>query len=286
MEHAQSLIERALKKKVTSVIPVGGGSISTALKAILEGAESVFAKISPQSNDMFLKEANGLAELAKARAIRVPRVLFVDEEVLILEYLLPSSPSSKKKFFEEFGRQFAGLHRCTSEAFGFSEDNYIGSTPQKNLPHTSSWRSFFHTHRLEFQFRLAEKNGYVESRFKALYDRLENRLEDLIPDDGEKPALLHGDLWGGNYLCSEGNTPVLIDPAVYYGHREADLAMTMLFGGFDESFYSAYRETWPLNPGWKERMELYKLYHLLNHLNLFGEGYYGQAMAVMKELCG
>ena len=284
MDYAQSLIERSLGKKVSAVISVGGGSISTTLKASLEAGGDVFVKISPQAKDMFPKEANGLAELSNARAIRVPKVLFVDEEVLILEYCSPSSPLNKRKFFEEFGRQFARLHQRTSDAFGYKEDNYIGSTPQKNVPCNSSWRNFFLSHRLEFQYRLAEKNGYADSALKTLFNQLENCLDDLIPDDGEKPSLLHGDLWGGNYLCVEGSVPAVVDPAVYYGHREADLAMTMLFGGFDESFYSAYRETRPLHPGWERRMELYKLYHLFNHLNLFGEGYYGQVLSTMKKL--
>ena len=284
MDPAVLLIERSLKKKVSSVAPVGGGSISTAMKATLEGGESIFAKVSPQTKDMFFKEANGLLELAKASAIKVPRIFFVDEEILILEYLSSSSASDKKKFFEEFGRQFARLHRFTSGSFGFTEDNYIGSTPQKNMPRSSSWRNFYLSHRLQIQFRLAEKNGYADSRLAALFGALERRIDDLIPDDGELPCLLHGDLWQGNFLCIGDNMPVVVDPAVYYGHREADLAMTLLFGGFGDSFYSAYREAWPLNPGWQRRMELYKLYHLFNHLNLFGEGYYGQVAATMKDL--
>lgn len=284
MEPTAFLIERSLKKKVSSVASVGGGSISTAVKASVEGGGAIFAKVLPQSKDMFFKEANGLIELAKAHAVKVPEVLFVDEEILILEYLPSSSASNRKKFFEAFGRQFAHLHRFTSESFGFVEDNYIGSTPQKNTPRSSSWRDFYLSHRLQFQFRLAEKNGYADRRLIALFGALEHRIDDLIPEDGDLPCLLHGDLWQGNFLCVGDNLPVILDPAVYYGHREADLAMTMLFGGFGDSFYSAYLEAWPLSPGWQKRMELYKLYHLFNHLNLFGEGYYGQVVATMKEL--
>ena len=284
MEQISLHLRRVLKREVSSVTPVGGGSISTTVKATLDNGDSVFAKVSPQQKDMFLKEANGLRELTKSEAIRIPKVLFADEEILVLEYLPSVTPSSRKKFFEEFGRQFARLHRSSSASFGFTEDNYIGSTPQQNTPCTSSWKDFYLTHRLQYQFRLAEKNGYADARLRGLYGLLERRIDDLLPGDGELPALLHGDLWGGNYLCLEGDVPVIIDPAVYYGHREADIAMTMLFGGFDDSFYRAYNNAYPLHPGWQRRMELYKLYHLFNHMNLFGEGYYGQVTRTMAEL--
>jgi protein-ribulosamine 3-kinase len=284
MNHIAQKVEHLLKKKVSSVSPVSGGSISTTAQALLDDGRIVFIKTSPQQKDMFLKEANGLNELTKARAIKIPAVLFADQELLIIEYLPPSSPSNRKKFFEEFGRQFAQLHRCTSDSFGFFEDNYIGSTLQKNLPCSNSWRDFYHVQRLLFQFQLAERNDYADNKLQVLFRALEKNLDNLILEDGEPPALLHGDLWSGNYLCTENDTPAIIDPAVYYGHREADLAMTMLFGGFGDSFYSSYRESFPLQPGWQKRIELYKLYHLFNHLNLFGEEYYGQVVAIMKEL--
>ena len=284
MDLVNSLIERALKRQVSSVTRLGGGSISTAMKATLSDGEIVFVKVSPQQPDMFPKEANGLRELAKSNTIKIPSVIFADEKILVLEFLPPSSPSNRKKFFEDFGRQFAGLHRCTSSSFGFVEDNYIGSTPQQNMPRTMSWKEFYNIHRLQYQYRLAEKNGYANGELRNCFHKLTSRMDELISDDGEPPALLHGDLWAGNFLCMEGAMPAIIDPAVYYGHREADLAMTLLFGGFGDSFYSAYGEVYPLNPGWKRRIELYKLYHLFNHLNLFGEGYYGQVLGTMKEL--
>ncbi|MGA7161392.1 MAG: fructosamine kinase family protein [Bacteroidota bacterium] len=284
MENVSSLLEHVLKREVASVTPIGGGSISTAMKATLGDGEILFVKVSPQQKDMFPKEANGLRELAKADAVKVPRVICVEENVLIIEFLRSSSPSNRKTFFAEFGRQFAALHRCTSSSFGFAENNYIGSTPQQNTPRSSSWKEFYQNYRLQFQFHLAEKNRYVDAELRRLYTALDRRLDELIPDDGEPPALLHGDLWGGNFLCVEGNIPAIIDPAVYYGHREADLAMTMLFGGFGDSFYSAYDEVYPLKPGWKKRIELYKLYHLFNHLNLFGRGYYGEVVGTMKAL--
>ncbi|HTR81247.1 MAG TPA: fructosamine kinase family protein [Bacteroidota bacterium] len=277
-------IERALKNAVSSISPIGGGSISTVMRATLADGESVFVKTAPQSKDIFVKEGNGLRELAKSAAIKVPRVLFVDEEILILEYLPSQAPSNRKKFFQVFGEKFSRLHRTTSPTFGFSEDNYIGSTPQPNTPPAFSWREFYFTRRLEFQYRLAEKNGYADSTLAKLFGEVGRAIDRLIPEDGEPPALLHGDLWRGNFLCLENNAPALIDPAVYYGHREADLAMTILFGGFDDSFYAAYDEAYPLNPGWQRRGAVYKLYHLFNHLNLFGEGYYGQVVGTMKDL--
>ena len=284
MNPVSSLIEQALKKNVSSVTPLRGGSISTAMKAALSDGEIVFVKVSPQQKDMFPREANGLRELAKADALKVPAVIYVDEKILILEFLRPSSPPNRKTFFEEFGRQFAALHRCVSSSFGFFENNYIGSTPQKNLPRCSSWKEFYCTRRLQYQFLLAEKNGYANAELSRCFDSLCGHADELLPDDGEPPALLHGDLWAGNFLCVKRGMPAIIDPAVYYGHREADLAMTLLFGGFEDSFYSAYNEIYPLRSGWQKRMELYKLYHLFNHLNLFGEGYYGQVVCTMRKL--
>lgn len=279
-----SLVKSALKKDVLSISSIGGGCIAAAYKATLEKNETVFLKTSPQFPDMFEKEANGLRELRKANAIRIPEVLHVDKEILILEYLPVSSPSNRKKFFEEFGRQFARFHRYTSSSFGFFEDNYIGSTAQKNLPQLTSWQEFYWENRLLFQYRLAEKNGYADGSLRKAFAALERKLDDIIPNDGEPPALLHGDLWSGNFLCVENDTPAIIDPAVYYGHREADLGMTLLFGGFSDSFYDSYNEAYPLNSGWEFRMEVYKLYHLFNHLNLFGEGYYGQVVETMRRL--
>ncbi|HTX17791.1 MAG TPA: fructosamine kinase family protein [Bacteroidota bacterium] len=285
MGDLHSHIELVLGRRVLSTEPVGGGSISTTLKVRLQDGGTIFAKVTPQTADMFFREARGLSELARGGAIRTPAVMFCDSEILLLEYIPPTRAANRGRFFEEFGRQFARLHRFCGASFGFEEDNYIGSTPQRNLPRTSSWREFFRVHRLEEQFKLAERNGYADERLSKLFARLENKLPELIPEDRAKPSLLHGDLWQGNYLCAEGSIPVLIDPAVYYGDREADLAMTLLFGGFDESFYEAYNEEWPLGAGWERRMELYKLYHLFNHLNLFGTGYYRQVVDAMAFLC-
>jgi protein-ribulosamine 3-kinase len=279
-----SIVQSAIQKNVLSLSPLSGGSIASSYRVELENKQSLFVKVSPQHLDMFMKEANGLLELQKTNAIRIPEIIFVNEDILILEFLPVSSPTRRTLFFEQFGKQLAKVHRCTSEQFGFYENNFIGSAPQKNLPLMSSWKDFFAINRLEFQFHLAEQNGYNDQEIVSLFHKLEQQIDRLIPDDGESPALLHGDLWSGNYLCLENDVPAIIDPAVYYGHREADLAMTMLFGGFSEAFYDSYHEAFPLNDGWKRRCEIYKLYHLLNHLNLFGEGYYSQVIETMKFL--
>jgi fructosamine-3-kinase len=282
--NTNELIHSALNTPVRHLAPLGGGSISSAYKASLADGRTVFAKVHPQFPDMFRKEASGLRELSVTTTIRIPEVLYADTTLLILEYLPVAAMRNRKLFFEQFGRSFARLHRHSAPLFGFGEDNYIGSTPQQNLPRTDSWREFYWSRRLLFQFRLAEKNGYGDERFRTLFMRMEKRLDEIIPDDGEPPALLHGDLWNGNFLCLEDDTPAIIDPAVYYGHREADLGMTLLFGGFSDHFYGAYNEEYPLHNGWEQRMEIYKLYHLMNHLNLFGETYYGQVINVMQRI--
>ncbi len=277
-------IEKAIQQTVSSVSPLGGGSIADVYKAELQNGSLLFVKHAPQHQDMFTKEANGLNELRKSNTLRIPDVLFADSELLILEYLPVSSPADREHFFSRFGGAFAGLHRHTSDRFGFAEDNYIGSTPQKNLPASHSWKEFFFVNRLEDQVRRAENNGYNDKYILSLVHSVERSIDKLIPDDGEPPALLHGDLWSGNFLCVDGDIPAVIDPAVYYGHREADLAMTLLFGGFHPSFYKAYNEEYPLNDEWERRMELYKLYHLFNHLNLFGESYYRQVYDTLKRI--
>jgi protein-ribulosamine 3-kinase len=280
----EDLLRNQLGRSVASLKPISGGSIASSYRAVADGGEHYFVKVSPQYDDMFQREANGLKELKNAGIFRIPEVVAATDELLVLEFIPPSTPSNRTRFFETFGKQFSQLHRCTGNQFGFREDNYIGSTPQKNLPQRGSWKEFFFVNRLEFQFRLAEQNGQAHREIADLFHRLERIIDRLIPEDNEPPVLLHGDLWSGNFLCAANDVPVLIDPAVYYGHREADLAMTRLFGGFDEAFYRSYNESYPLNDEWERRMELYKLYHLLNHLNLFGDSYSAQVYDTMKML--
>jgi fructosamine-3-kinase len=178
----------------------------------------------------------------------------------------------------DFGRSLARLHRHTTGYFGHELDNYMGSLPQSNKKHTS-WNSFFVEERLKRQVSLA--NVYFSSSDFAAFERLYVRLDELLPV--EPPALLHGDLWGGNYMVAPDGKACLIDPAVYYGHREVDIAMTTLFGGFDESFYTSYLEEYPLEKGWQKRLDIFKLYPLLIHLNLFGSVYLESILSIIRR---
>ncbi len=283
-EKIKAKFEEKLGSKIKSLTSLSGGCISDAFKITTAVGSNYFLKYNPStSNDMFIKEANGLKELAKSAAIRVPEVLGFDDDYILLEYI--STGSKKKNFFEEFGRSFAEMHKFTSENFGFYEDNYIGSNPQKNIPdekEKTNWVEFYFNKRILFQFKLAEKLGNSTDELRRGISKLENKIQEIIGNSNEKPSLLHGDLWGGNYMVDENGSAVLIDPAVYYGHREADLGMTKLFGGFSSEFYKTYNETFPLEDGYEYRENIYKLYHVLNHLNLFGGGYYSQALSLIK----
>jgi len=263
---------------------LSGGCISNAYKVTFEDDTSFLIKINEHSPaDMFIKEAHGLKELQKANAIKVPEVILYDEGFVLLEFI--TSVTKKKNFFEEFGRKFALLHKFKADEFGFYEDNYIGSTPQININDETTkknWTSFYFKKRLLYQFKLAEKNGYADSRLRDAFIKTEDNIESILEGSDEMPTLLHGDLWSGNYMTDENGNACLIDPAVYYGHREADLAMTKLFGGFSQLFYDSYNESFPLREGWKYRENIYMLYHVLNHLNLFGSGYYAHALSLMK----
>jgi len=277
-------IENLRGSAVKKTESLSGGCISNAYKVTFEDNLSCLIKINEHSPaDMFIKEAHGLQELRKANAIKVPEVLLFDAEFILLEFI--NSASNQKYFYEEFGRKYALLHKYNADEFGFYENNYIGSTPQININDErtkKNWTSFYLSNRLLYQFKLAEKNGYADSRLRDAFMKMVSKIESILEGSDAKPSLLHGDLWSGNYMTDENGDACLIDPAVYYGHREADLAMTKLFGGYPDSFYHAYNEAFPLREGWKYRENIYMLYHVLNHLNLFGSGYYLHALSLMK----
>jgi protein-ribulosamine 3-kinase len=276
-------IESIANSKIESADSLSGGCISDAKKVGMKSGDIFLLKINERASDMFLKEANGLRELEKAAAVRVPKVIHAEEDFILTEFI--NSSPQKKNFFIEFGEKFSALHRYTSDSFGFYEDNYIGSTPQLNAAEEeekNNWTIFYFNKRILYQFKLAEKNGYSSSELRKGIGNLESKIESILRGSEEAPSLLHGDLWGGNFITDEKGEPCLIDPAVYYGHREADLAMTKLFGGFSSQFYSAYNEAFPLPEGYDYRENIYKLYHVLNHLNLFGGSYYGQAIRLIK----
>ena len=173
------------------------------------------------------------------------------------------------------------MHHHTEKRYGWHRDNTIGPTPQHN-PWTRDWVEFFREQRLRFQLDLAARNGY-SGDLQSLGLRLAERLPELFEGYRPEASLCHGDLWSGNWGVADG-VPVIFDPAVYYGDRESDIAMTMLFGGFGRAFYRAYEESWPMAKGHEQRLKLYQLYHVLNHLNLFGSGYLGQAMKLLRDL--
>jgi len=232
---------------------------------------------------MFAAEADGLRELKSANALRVPEVLdcgIRDGEAFIAleRFTFDRADAAAEALL---GERLALLHRHTEDRFGWFRDNTIGVTPQVNT-RCDNWVDFFRRYRLEFQLGLARSNGYGAD-LDPVGAELIGRLPDLFTDYAPQASLLHGDLWGGNWgsVCGE---PVIYDPAVYYGDRESDIAMTMLFGGFGKPFYEAYEKSWPMAPGHEQRLKLYRLYHVLNHLNLFGRSYLAQAQNLLREL--
>lgn len=272
-------IEQKLKCTITNQQTVGGGCMAQSSIIRTNTGRFFFLK-QGFSNGLFTKEANGLHELNKAKAVRIPEVILFDQDFLLLECITEGSKTAA--FYIKFGKALAQLHKYTSTQFGFYEDNFIGSTPQINT-YNSNWLDFYYTHRLLCQFKLAEANGYSDTSFQRAFLGLEKQLHQIIGSSEEKPCLCHGDLWAGNYMVDKNGDPVLIDPAVYYGHREADLAMTKLFGGFSSDFYEAYQKEFPLTEGYLYRENIYLLYHVLNHLNLFGESYKRQAIQLMTS---
>lgn len=265
--------------RVTRARPVSGGCINNGVILSTKTGPSFFLKTNQTgSPDMFEREAEGLAALQVGGGPKVPFAYLHGKEFLLMEDLAPAV--KVENYWETFGRQMATLHGHTGTRFGFDHDNYIGSTPQPN-----QWKEdgfdFYSENRLIFQGEMAGKKGLLKAQEVEAISRVAARLRELIPS--QPASILHGDLWSGNAMTDSGGNPAIIDPAVYYGWAEADLAMTELFGGFSERFYAAYVEARPLAPGWHERFRLYNLYHLLNHLNLFGRGYYSQVMAIVGK---
>ncbi len=279
-------LEKFLSEPIKSTSSLSGGCIADSRKLLLESGKVFFLKqLRGSSTGAFDAEENGLEELRKSDTVNVPEVVYKGVDFLLLQWI-EAGYSKSSSSMEMLGRQFAELHRYRGKKFGFYEDNLLGDSPQSNKPSKEgslNWAEFYAENRLEFQTSLAVKKGYATPELTNLMDNLIKKLPDLILGTEEEPSLLHGDLWSGNYLIDGSGIPWLIDPAVYYGHREADMAMTTLFGGFSNSFYSAYKSSYPIAPGYAEREPLYQLYHLLNHLNLFGTGYYGQVISILRR---
>ena len=262
---------------------VGGGCINAAA-VLADGDQRWFVKLNDASRlGMFEAEHDGLAAMAATASIRVPRPLCCGtaarQAFIAMEYI-PLGGSGGATTARA-GEALAAMHRSTAEAHGWHRDNTIGSTPQPNR-RDADWVRFWSEHRLGFQLGLAARNGYG-GRLQERGARLLEHIGALL-DHAPAPSLLHGDLWGGNFSGDDQGNPVIFDPACYYGDREADIAMTELFGGFGSRFYAAYNAAWPLEAGYETRKSLYNLYQILNHLNLFGGGYGSQAERMIDRL--
>ncbi|MFQ5922917.1 MAG: fructosamine kinase family protein [Anaerolineales bacterium] len=258
---------------------VAGGCINSGARLTTDSGFSFFLKQNASAPEtMFSREMDGLRVLSVPDGPRVPIPYLAGTEFLLLEDLDPTVPSGD--YWESFGHQLAALHSHIGQNFGFESDNFIGSTPQPN-PWTADGYEFFAEHRLGYQAELALQQGLINRKdFRAVL-ALAAELPQLVP---EQPAsLIHGDLWSGNAIAGPNGEPAIIDPAAHYGWAEAELGMTNLFGGFPEAFYKSYEEARPLEAGWRERLPIYNLYHLLNHVNLFGAGYLGQVRSVLQR---
>ena len=279
----QQKCEEIIGAEILDVQTLSGGDINQAMR--LETREGLFfLKINTNSfsETMFKAEAEGLALLAAAKSIQTPEVqgfgMTLEGGFLLLEHInIGYRPTG---FWEKFGAALAQMHRNSAINFGLGSDNFIGSLPQSNCQH-ETWLDFFINERLQPQLKIAKQNDRLQPADFQDFERLFKRLPELFPI--EPPALIHGDLWSGNFLCSADGQPVLIDPSVSYSHREMDLAMTRLFGGFDQPFYRSYEEAWPLAPGFEQRLTIYQLYYLLVHVNLFGGGYVGAVRSILKQ---
>jgi fructosamine-3-kinase len=263
---------------------VGGGSINTCYAWRCETG-LLFVKVAPrEGSSAFTAESEGLAALGAAGALRVPRVLAcgstAKDAFLALEWLERGPAGERTE--ARLGQGLAALHRVTAAHFGFARDNFIGAARQAN-GQLASWPEFFRERRLRPQLARAVANGFG-TLLGACGERLLEEIGALLAGHACAPSLLHGDLWGGNWLATADGEPAIFDPAVYYGDRETDLAMTQLFGGFGARFYRAYEEAAPLPPGAALRRDLYNLYHVLNHANLFGGGYAAQARTMIERL--
>jgi fructosamine-3-kinase len=282
MNQLEDIIQKLEVGDLISKRSVSGGSINDAFE-IETSSGKFFLKINSASRfpNMFEAEKRGLELLAQSSFL-VPKPLKVgvagDTQFILMEWIEKGAP--KEGFWDQFGRSLAKLHSITSKQFGLDHDNYIGSLPQCNSEH-GNWAGFYREDRLVPQMKLAEKNGRLTSQMKNGFEGLFRSLENIFPN--ENPSLLHGDLWSGNMMVAANGTPCIFDPAVYYGHREMDLAMMALFGGFGDAWVDAYNEVYTLESGWRERIPLGQLYPLMVHVNLFGGGYTSSVERILYQ---
>lgn len=279
-------LEKHLHQKVISFSYVGGGCINNTGKLTFNDGAVFFIKWNNKSRfpSMFTKEALGLNELTKQYLLRIPNIVLVEESLenysfLLLEFI--ESGHASQNHWQKLGKGIAQLHQIKNDSYGLAYDNYIGSLPQIN--HTNaSWGDFYLNSRIIPMVEQARKAGlFTNEQYEAIvsiYDSIQGLCHTK-----ELPTLLHGDLWSGNVFADENETPVIIDPAVYYGNREVELAFTELFGGFDQAFYTSYNREYPLDNGYINRKHIYQLYPLLVHVNLFGGGYINSVMQIVKK---
>jgi fructosamine-3-kinase len=284
-EFFQEILENVLDNeiKVLHFSSISGGCIHHAQKVSTDKG-TYFMKLNKSSDvNMFKTEFAGLESLASAKEINVPSPITYGtksgQAYLLLEFI--NSRNRMGNFWMDFGQSLARLHmNHQNDQYGLSYNNYIGRLDQFN-DFSNDWLSFFIHQRLEVQLKLAFDNGYVNRDYLERFERFYKILPDIIPE--EPPSLLHGDLWSGNFITGEEGQPVIIDPAVYYGNREIELSFTQMFGGFDSIFYDAYREMYPLSPGFNNRVEVYNIYPYLVHVNLFGTSYLSGVERVIKR---
>ena len=279
----QNHLSLLIDQPIQNIIPVSGGDISLAYK-LQTKAKTYFLKVNRSKNALaiFQKEKRGLETIALTKTISTPKVYACDtlksEAFLLMEYIESKRPNTED--FIRFGKALAALHQITVEDFGFRENNFIGSLPQSNSQN-NSWVNFYTNERLLPQLELAKQQGLLSEYECPSEHIIKEKLENLL--NNVKPSLLHGDLWSGNYLISIEGIPYLIDPAVYYGHNEVDIAMSKLFGGFGNDFYKSYYSIYPRDSKTNSRIEIYQLYYLLVHLNLFGKSYYGSVIQILRN---
>jgi fructosamine-3-kinase len=275
----KAILEETLGVKIRTARSLPGGDICQAFLATMNDGKKLFVKTRPGGPpDMFPTEGRGLAWLAETQTLRIPVVVAADTNYLALEYL--ESAPRKLGFEEELGRGLAALHSYPTELPGLEYDNFIGPLSQPNAP-CDTWPEFYAEQRLRPRLEEALASGKAPASWRGRFEQLFQDLPGLIPE--EPNSRLHGDLWGGNLLVGPQGEPCLIDPAVYVGHREVDLAMMRLFGGFSQRVFESYDEAYPLQPGSLDRVELYQLYPLLVHVNLFGGGYVSSVERILSR---
>lgn len=279
------VLKEALGKsvQVKSTAFKSGGCINNALKLTTSEGDFFLKWQIGIPEDMFQKEAEGLKLLAKSGSIKIPEVLAYgklgEKHYLLMENIESAAPTGS--YWVDFGKALAEMHHNnSSEKYGLSHDNYIGKLPQPN-DFNGNWIDFFIQNRLEYQLNLAIQNRLVSNELIDRYRKFYELLPGLLPVDN--PALLHGDMWSGNVMVGNDGKACLIDPAVYFGHHEIELAFTQMFGGFSHEFYSAYQSNYPLEPGFDERVGIYNIYPHMVHVNLFGTSYLGGVESVLRR---